>query len=101
MRSAVVLRRGAPPERPYIVGQIPDVFVRFDPSKSWHPTQANSIFGDPEQFAIGVLLHLRRCEIRGARIHPPTGISGCMAVGAMTHCAFDAVEFVSLFDARP
>ena len=80
--------------------QIPDVFVGFDSSKSWHPAQANSIFDNPEQFAIGVLLHLGRCEIRGARIHPATGVSGCVAVEAMTHCAFGAVEFVSFFDAR-
>jgi hypothetical protein len=39
--------------------QIPDVFVRFDSSKSWHPAQANYIFDNPEQFDIGVLLHRR------------------------------------------
>ena len=38
--------------------QIPDVFVRFDSSKGWHPAQANSIFDYPEQFAIGIMLHL-------------------------------------------
>jgi hypothetical protein len=57
-------------------------------------------FFNPEQFAIGVLLHLWRCEIRGARIHPPTGVSGLVAVEAMAHCALGAEEFVSFFDAR-
>ena len=65
--------------------QIPDVFVGFDFSKGRHPAQTNSILYNPEQFAIAVLLHLGRGEIRGARIHPPTGVSGCVAVGAMTH----------------
>jgi hypothetical protein len=46
------------------------------------------------------LLHLGRCEIRGARIHPPTGVSGLVAFEAMTHCAFGAEESVSFFDAR-
>ena len=80
--------------------QIPDVLVGFDSSKGGHPAQTNSIFYNPEQFAIGVLLHLGRYEIRGARIHPPTGVSGLVAVEAMTHCAFGAEEFVSFFDAR-
>jgi hypothetical protein len=80
--------------------QIPDVLVGFDFSKAGHPTQTNSIFYNPEQLAIGVLLHRRRYEIRGARIHPPPGVSGCMAVGAMTHCAFGAVELVPFLDAR-
>jgi hypothetical protein len=57
MRSAAVPRRGTPPESPYILRQIPDVFVRFDFSKSWHPAQANSIFNYPEQFPIGILLY--------------------------------------------
>src|ERR1700730_11405201 len=99
MRSSSALRTGAP-ERPYIMRQIPDVLVGFDPSKRGHPAQTNSIFYNPEQFAIGVLLHRRRCEIRGARIHPPPGVSGCMAIGAMTHCAFGAVELVPFLDAR-
>jgi hypothetical protein len=80
--------------------QIPDVLVGFDSSKGGHPAQTTSIFYNPEQFAIGVLLHLGRCEIRGARIHPPTGVSGLVAVEAMTRCAFGAEEFVSFFDAR-
>jgi hypothetical protein len=80
--------------------QIPDMLVGFDSSKRGHPTQPNSIFYNPEQFAIGVLLHLGRCEVRGARIHPATGVSGFVAVEAMTRCAFGAVEFVSFFDTR-
>jgi hypothetical protein len=80
--------------------QIPDVLVGFDFSKGGHPTQTNSIFYNPEQFAIGVLLHLGRCEIRRAGIHPATGVSGRMAIEAMTRCAFGAEEFVSFFYAR-
>jgi len=80
--------------------QIPDVLVGFDSSKGGHPAQTNSIFYNPEQFAIGVLLYLGRCEIGGARIHPATGVSGFVAVEAMTRCAFGAEEFVSFFDAR-
>ena len=100
MRSSSVLRRGASPESPYIMRQIPDVLVGFDSSKGGHPAQTNSVFYNPEQFATGVLLHLGRCEIRGARIHPATGVSGFVAVETMTLCAFCAVEFVSFFDAR-
>ena len=100
MRGSSAIRTGASPESPYIMRQIPDVLVGFDSSKGGHPAQTNSIFYNPEQFAIGVLLHLWRCEIRGARIHPPTGVSGLVAVEAMTHCAFGAEEFVSFFDAR-
>jgi hypothetical protein len=80
--------------------QIPDVLVGFDYSKGGRPAQTNSIFYNPEQFVIGVLLYLGRCEIRGARIHPATGVSGCVAVEAMTRCAFGAEGFVSFFDAR-
>jgi len=98
--SGIRIRTGASFESPYIVRQIPDVLVGFDSSKGGHPAQTNSIFYNPEQFAIGVSLHLWRCEIRGARIHPPTGVSGLVAVEAMTHCAFGAEEFVSFFDAR-
>ncbi len=98
--SGIRIRTGASFESPYIVRQIPDVLVGFDSSKGGHPAQTNSIFYNPEQFAIGVLLHLWRCEIRGARIHPPTGVSGLVAVEAMTHCAFGAEELVSFFDAR-
>ena len=65
--------------------QIPDVFVGFDSSKRRHPAQTNSILYNPEQLAIAVLLDLGRGEVRGARIHPPTGVSGRTAVGAMTH----------------
>jgi hypothetical protein len=75
------------------------VLVGFDFSKGGHPAQPNSILYNPEQFAIGVLLHLGRCLIRSARIHPATGVSGCVAVEAMTRCAFGAEEYVSLFDA--
>jgi len=100
MRSSSVLRKGASPESPYIMRQIPDVLVGFDSSKGGHPAQTNSVFYNPEQFAIGILLHLGRCEIRGARIHPATGVSGFVAVETMTFCAFCAVEFVSFFDAR-
>ena len=80
--------------------QIPDVLVGFDSSKGGHPAQTNSIFYIPEQFAIGVLLYTGRCEIRSARIHPATGVSGFVAVEVMTRCAFGAEEFVSFFDAR-
>jgi hypothetical protein len=100
MRRSSVIRTGAFPESPYVMHQIPDVLVGFDSSKDGHPAQTNSIFYNPEHFAIGVLLHLWRCEIRGARIHPPTGVSGLVAVEAMTRCAFGAEEFVSFFDAR-
>jgi len=92
--------RSAAPKSPYIMRQIPDVFVGFDSSKSWHPGQANAAFDNPEQLPIRVLLHRWRCKIRGARIHPSPGVSGCMAVGAMTHSAFDAVKLVPFLDAR-
>ena len=85
---------------PYIMRQIPDVFVRFDSSKSRHPGEPNSIFDNPEQFPIRVLLHRRRCKIRGARIHPSPGVGGRMAVEAMTHSAFDAVKLVPFLDTR-
>jgi hypothetical protein len=100
LRVCAALRTGAFPEISYIMRQIPDVLVGFHSSKGGHPAQTNSIFYNPEQFAIGVLLHFGRCKIRGARIHPPTGVSGLMAVEAVTHCAFGAEKFVSFFDAR-
>ena len=100
-RSFSAHRGGASPEGPHIIRQIPDVLVRFDSSKSGHPAQTNSILYNPEQFAIRIFLHLRRCEIRGARIHPATGVSGCVAVETMACRAFGAEEFVSFFDARP
>src|SRR5260370_37519786 len=65
MRSSSAFR-----ESSHIMRQIPDVLVGFDSSKGGHPAQTNSIFYNAEQFAIGVLLYLGRCEIRGARIHP-------------------------------
>lgn len=80
--------------------QIPDMFVGFDFSKRGHSAQPNSIFYNPEQFAISVLLHFGRREICCARIHPPAGISWRSAPGAMTRCAVDTVEFVSFFDTR-
>ena len=79
--------------------QIPDVLVRFDSSKCGHPAQPNPILYNPEQFAIGVLLHLGRCEIRSARIHPATGVSWCLPVEAMTCGTIGAVDCVSFFDA--
>jgi hypothetical protein len=79
--------------------QIPDVLVRFDSSKRGHPAQPNSILYNPEQFAIGVLLHLGRGEIGSARIHPATRVSWCVPVEAMTCGAIGAVDCVSFFDA--
>src|SRR5260221_13369744 len=49
---------------------------------------------------MGVLSHHRRCQIRSARIHPPPGLSGRVAVGAMAHCTISGGEFVSFLDAR-
>jgi hypothetical protein len=50
-------------ESPYIVYQIPDVIVRFDFSKRWHPAQPDAVFHNPEQFTIGVFLHITRCQV--------------------------------------
>jgi hypothetical protein len=58
MHGTAAIRTSASPEGPYIMRQIPDVLVGFDSSKGGHPAQTNSIFYNPEQFAIGVLLHL-------------------------------------------
>ncbi len=44
-------------QRPYISDQMPDVFIGFDFSESWHPAKSNSVFYDPEEFGIAVLLH--------------------------------------------
>jgi hypothetical protein len=85
MRIASALRMIASLESSYVVHQIPDVLVRFDFSKRRHPTQTNSILHNPEQFSIGVASHSTRREIRSARIHPPTVVSECVAVGAMAH----------------
>jgi hypothetical protein len=82
------------------VHQIPDVLVGFDLSKRGHPAQPNSILNNPEQFAIGVLLYRRRCEIGSARIHPATGVSRRVPIEAMTCRAIGAVDLVSFFDAR-
>ena len=79
--------------------QIPDVLVRFDSSKRRHPAQPNSILYNPEQFAIGVLLYLGRCEIGSARIHPATGVSWCLPVETMACGTIGAVDCVSFFDA--
>ena len=85
MRIASVLVVVPSLESSYVVDQIPDVVVGFDFSKPGHPTQPNSVLHNPEQFSIGVFLHHSRCQIRSARIHPAAGISGAVAVGAMTH----------------
>jgi hypothetical protein len=85
MRGSSALRMGVSPESPYVVHQIPDVLVRLDFSKGEHPAQTNSILHNPEQFSIGVALHRKRCEIRSARIHPPTGVRWGVAVGTVTH----------------
>ena len=68
--------------------------------KAGIPLRRIPFFTIQNSFAIGVLLYVGRCEIRGARIHPPTGVSGLVAVEAKTHCAFGAEEFVSFFDTR-
>ena len=80
--------------------QIPDVVVRFDFSKRGHPAESDAVFHNPEQFTIGICLHLARCQVRRARVHPSTIVSGGVAIGAMAHCTISGVEFVSFLDAR-
>jgi hypothetical protein len=82
------------------MNQIPDVLVGFDFSKCGHPAEPDAILHNPEQFTIGVVLHLPRGKVRGARVHPPAIVSRAVAVGAMTHRAISGVELVSFLDAR-
>jgi hypothetical protein len=79
--------------------QIPDVLVRFDFSKRGHPAEPDAIFHNPEQFTIGICLHIPRCQVRRAGVHPSTIVSGGAAVGAMAHCTISGVEFVSFGNA--
>jgi hypothetical protein len=79
--------------------QIPDVLVRFDFSKRGHPAEPDAIFHNPEQFTIGICLHITRRQVRRAGVHPSTIVSGGVAVGAMAHCTISGVEFVSVGNA--
>ena len=88
-RGSSVLRGKAcaAPKRPHVMDQVPNVLVGLDPAKRGHPAQPNTVFYNPEQFAIGGPLHLGPGEIRGVRVHPPPGVRGRVAVGAVTHRA--------------
>src|SRR6201993_1348924 len=79
--------------------QIPDVFVRFDFSKRGDPAEPDAIFHNPEQFTIRVFLHVTRCQVRGAGVHPATIVGGGVAVRAMAHCTIRGIEFVAFLNA--
>jgi hypothetical protein len=82
-----------------VMNQIPDVVVRFDFSKRGHPAESDAILHNPEEFAIGIVLHSTRRKIGCARIHPVSIVSGSAAVGAMAHCTIGGVEFVPFLNA--
>ena len=79
--------------------QIPDVIVRFDFSKRGHPAESDAIFHNPEQFAVGILLHITRCKVRRAGVHPSTIVSGGVTVGAVAHCTIRGVNSISFLNA--
>ena len=79
--------------------QIPDVLVRFDFSKRGHPTESDAIFHNPEQFTIGISLHVTRCQVRRAGVHPSTIVRGGAAIGAVAHCTIRGVDFISFLNA--
>jgi hypothetical protein len=79
--------------------QIPDVVVRFDFSKRGHPAEPDPIFHNPEQFAVGIFLHITRCQVRRAGVHPSTIVRGGAAIGAMAHCTIRGVDFISFLNA--
>ena len=79
--------------------QIPDVVVRFDFTKRGHPAEPDTILHNPEELAIGIVLHITRRKVRCARIHPTPIVSGGVAVGAMAHGAIRGVDFVPFLDA--
>lgn len=75
--------------------QIPDVFVRFNFAESRHSAKANAILNDPEKLSIGVALYLKRCQIRGSRIHPAAGLRGNMAIHPVAHGTLGAISLVA------
>jgi hypothetical protein len=93
------LLRSACAESPDVMYQIPDVVVRFDFSKRGHSGEPDAIFHNPEQFTIGISLHIARCQVRRARVHPSTIVSRGVAIGAMAHYTIRGVEFVAFLNA--
>src|SRR2546430_6578468 len=63
IRSTSAPRIGAVRESPYIMHQIPDVFVGFHFSKSGHTAQADAVAHDPEELAVRIRLHVGGTQV--------------------------------------
>ena len=65
-----------------------------------HPAQTNSIFHNPEQFAVRISLYFRRCEVCGTRVHPAASVSWFVTIEAVTRRAFGSKKLIAFFGAR-
>ena len=53
----------------HVERQLPDLFVRLDLCKAWHPSKPDAVLDDPEQLPVGHSLHVGRSQIEDPRIH--------------------------------
>jgi hypothetical protein len=44
----------------HVERQLPDLFVRLDLCKAWHPSKPDAVLDDPEQLPVGHSLHVGR-----------------------------------------
>jgi hypothetical protein len=76
------------------------VFIGFDWAEGRHPAEANPIFYDPKEFAVGIVLYFNGGQVSRAGVHPTTCVREIVSVEAMTGSAFRPVQFVAFSDAR-
>ena len=88
------------PKRSHVMDQVPNVLVGLDPAKRGHPAQPNAVFiiQNNSRSEYPCTSGPVRSAARGA--HPPPGVRGRVAVGAVTHRTVCGVPFVAFFDAR-
>ena len=71
-------------EATHVERQLPDLFVRLDLCKAWHPTQPDAVLDEPEQFPAGHSLHVGRSQFKDPRIHRLADRRGLAPVLSMT-----------------
>src|SRR6266568_9466733 len=100
IRSTSAPRIGAVRESPYIMHQIPDVFVGFHFSKSGHTTQADAVAHDPEELAVRIRLHVGGTQVDCPRVHPSPRIRWFSPRITMALGTVGTEELVSFGEAR-
>src|SRR5260370_42152995 len=88
-------------QRPDEMHQIPDVFVGFHSPKRGHAAQTNSIFHNPKQLAVGILLYVGRSEVRRSRVHPSPRVGWVSSGVTVALRAFRTEEIVPFLDTCP